>query len=82
MACICEGLREHKTTGGKLSMARNTTKVASHATMQDAVFNLFLFMHKGSNKFVNKFDASLKDLAVKCMFDEITSVIEESIWST
>uniref|UniRef100_A0A915HP61 Uncharacterized protein n=1 Tax=Romanomermis culicivorax TaxID=13658 RepID=A0A915HP61_ROMCU len=41
---------------------------------QDAIFNLFRFMHEGSNKLVHKFDANLKDLAIKCMFDEITSI--------
>uniref|UniRef100_A0A915HZP4 Uncharacterized protein n=1 Tax=Romanomermis culicivorax TaxID=13658 RepID=A0A915HZP4_ROMCU len=34
---------------------------------------------EGKNQFVHEFDASLKDLAVKCMFNEIRTVVEESI---
>uniref|UniRef100_A0A915KK24 SWIM-type domain-containing protein n=1 Tax=Romanomermis culicivorax TaxID=13658 RepID=A0A915KK24_ROMCU len=36
-------------------------------------------MRKGKNQFVHKFDASLKDLAVKCMFNKIHTVVEESV---
>uniref|UniRef100_A0A915L1D6 Uncharacterized protein n=1 Tax=Romanomermis culicivorax TaxID=13658 RepID=A0A915L1D6_ROMCU len=32
-----------------------------------------------SNQFVHELDASLKDLAVKCMFNDINTVVEESI---
>uniref|UniRef100_A0A915J0R7 Uncharacterized protein n=1 Tax=Romanomermis culicivorax TaxID=13658 RepID=A0A915J0R7_ROMCU len=46
---------------------------------QDALFNIFQFMREGKNQFVHKFDASLKDLAVKCMFNEIRTVVEKSI---
>uniref|UniRef100_A0A915KWG1 Uncharacterized protein n=1 Tax=Romanomermis culicivorax TaxID=13658 RepID=A0A915KWG1_ROMCU len=41
---------------------------------QDAIFNLFQFMHESSSKFIHKCNAGLKDLAVKCMFDKITSI--------